>query len=112
MIAHSFLEKAELEQQLKPNITKEGYMELINDAWDPLIETAFSFVIVDKTNRMVGVSLNFDANNEPPCNIPGAHCVIFEFLETLESAARSISHLTIFFYLLFPFINLNYMHKF
>lgn len=86
------MEKAELEQQIKPDITEEAYVELINDTWDALIETAFSFVIADKTNRIVGVSLSFDANNEPECNLDGPHGVIFEFLETLESPVR-LAHL-------------------
>lgn len=84
------MEKAELEQQIKPNITEEAYVVLINDSWQPLIETAFSFVIADKKNRIVGVSLSFDVNNEPECNLDGPHGVIFEFLETLEAPVKFV----------------------
>lgn len=92
IIAHSFLEKAELEQQIKPDITEEAYVVLINESWDALIQTGFSFVIADKSNRIVGVSLSFDANNEPQCDLDGPHGVIFEFLETLESPVRLAFH--------------------
>lgn len=84
IIAHSFLEKAELEQQLKPNIKYSDYVELLEVLWQPLVEKAYSFVIKDNMNRIVGVALNFDANDEPepPCN--GPLTVIFEFLDFVE----------------------------
>lgn len=78
------MEKAELEQQLKPNIKYSDYVELLEVLWQPLVEKAYSFVIKDNMNRIVGVALNFDANDEPepPCN--GPLTVIFEFLDFVE----------------------------
>lgn len=80
----SFMEKAELEQQLKPNIHYEDYVELLEAIWDPLVEKAYSFIIKDDNNRTVGVALNFDANDEPEPNVNGPLCIIFEFLDFVE----------------------------
>lgn len=88
IIAHSFLEKAELEQQIKPFVKEKDYEDLIGASWDALIETGFSFVIADKSNRIVGVSLSFDANCEPDAECTGPHAVIFEFLDRIETPIR------------------------
>lgn len=90
IIAHSFLEKAELEQQLKPFVKESDYEDLIGSSWDALIETGFSFVITDKSNRLVGVSLSFDANCEPEIECTGPHTVIFEFLDVVEGPIRFV----------------------
>lgn len=74
---------------MKPHIKEKDYEDLIDASWDALIETGFSFVITDKSNRVVGVSLSFEANSEPECECTGPHAIIFEFLETVESPIRS-----------------------
>lgn len=90
IISYSFLEKAELEQQLKPHITEKDYDDLLNATWDALIETGFSFVIADKSNHIVGVSLSFDVNTEPEYETPGPQSIIFEYLETVEAPIRFV----------------------
>lgn len=80
----SFMEKAELEQQLKPHIKYSDYVELLEQIWEPLVEKEFSFVIKDDTNRIIGVALNFDVNDEPEPTVDGPLAVIFEFLEFVE----------------------------
>lgn len=80
----SFIEKAELEQQLKPNIHYEDYVELLEGIWEPLVEKAYSFIIKDETNRTIGVALNFDANDEPEATVHSQLSVIFEFLDFVE----------------------------
>lgn len=84
IISHSFLEKAELEQQLKPNIKYSDYVELLDAIWQPLVEKAYSFVIKDDKNHIVGAALNFDANDEPEVECNGPLTVIFEFLDFVE----------------------------
>lgn len=70
---------------MKPNIKYSDYVELLEALWQPLVEKAYSFVIKDNMNRIVGVALNFDANDEPepPC-LNGPLTVIFEFLDFVE----------------------------
>lgn len=94
----SFLEKAELEQQLKPNIHYSNYVDLLEGIWKPLVEKAYSFVIKGKDNRIIGVALNFDANDEPEPPIIGSLAVIFEFLDFVEVPIKYV----LFFFYLFP----------
>lgn len=84
IIASSFFEKAELEQQLKPNIRYSDYEELLGCIWQPLVEKAYSFLVKDENNRIIGVALNFDANDEPEVPCTGPLTVIFEFLDFVE----------------------------
>lgn len=88
IICTSFIEKAELEQQLKPNLNFKDYSDLIEGIWNPLVEKGYSFVIEDKNGKIVGISLNFDANDEPPIPSCGMLDIIFEFLEKLETPIR------------------------
>lgn len=78
------MEKAELEQQLKPNIKYIDYVELLDAIWQPLVEKAYSFIIKNENNHIVGVALNFDANDEPEAPVTGPLSIIFEFLDFLE----------------------------
>lgn len=84
IISKSFIEKAELEQQLKPDIQYFDYDDLLNAIWEPLIEKRYSFVVKDSNNRTIGVALNFDANDEPEAPLVGGLCTIFIFLDYLE----------------------------
>lgn len=78
------MEKAELEQQLKPNINTNDYVELLEAIWNPLVEKGYSFIIKDENSQIIGVALNFDANDEPEVDISGPLSIIFEFLDFLE----------------------------
>lgn len=84
IITTSFMEKAELEQQLKPHIHYSDYNDLLDALWQPLIEKAYSFVVKDENERIIGVALNFDANDEPEAPLVGGLCTIFIFLDFLE----------------------------
>lgn len=77
-----------MEQQIKPDMTEKVYVKMLNDLWNALIQHQFSFIITDKMNRIVGVSLGFDANNEPKCNFDGPHGVIFELFGAVEAPVR------------------------
>lgn len=84
IISNSFLEKAELEQQLKPNIQYSDYVELLDALWQPLVQKGYSFIIKNERNHIVGVALNFDANDEPEAPVSGSLSIIFEFLDFVE----------------------------
>lgn len=84
IISNSFLEKAELEQQLKPNLQCSDYVELLDAIWHSLVQKGYSFIIKNERNQMVGVALNFDANDEPEAPVTGSLSIIFEFLDFVE----------------------------
>lgn len=86
MITGSFLNKADLEQLLAPDIKREDYAELMNEIWKPLVEKNFSFALKSKeSGEVLSVALNFDARDEPPVVIESKLSIIFEFLEHVES---------------------------
>ena len=60
--------------------------------WDSLIEKGYCFVVKSSKdraeNKVLAVSLNFDARDEPEVTIDSKLTVIFEFLESLEGPIR------------------------
>lgn len=88
MITTSFYCKAELERYLMPDIKVNDYEELLTILWEPLVEKGLSFITKTMTNKIVGVALNFDARDEPECEIHSKLVVIFEFLEHVEGQVR------------------------
>uniref|UniRef100_A0A1L8DZM3 Putative acyl-coa synthetase n=2 Tax=Nyssomyia neivai TaxID=330878 RepID=A0A1L8DZM3_9DIPT len=88
VITESFYEKAELEQSLKPNITRTDYGDVLELIWDSLVEKNLSFVVVNEDNEVVGTALNFDARDEPEVEVTNQLIIIFEFLEFVEGPIR------------------------
>ncbi|CAO1426789.1 unnamed protein product [Diamesa tonsa] len=88
IITTSFYEKADIEHYIKDEILRTDYSDILEMIWDVLIEKDLSFIIKDSTGRSVGVSLNFDAHDEPLVNITSRLIVVFEFLEFLEGPIR------------------------
>ncbi|XP_017781120.1 PREDICTED: uncharacterized protein LOC108565946 [Nicrophorus vespilloides] len=90
IVSSSFYQKGDLEQWLKPDIYEFEYLELMGKFWAPLVEKDLSFVVIStKTGNVIGVSLNFDALDEPKVEITSKLVVIFEFLETIEGPIRN-----------------------
>ncbi|XP_058061317.1 beta-alanyl-bioamine nonribosomal peptide synthetase ebony [Anopheles bellator] len=88
IITSSFFEKADLEQWLKPQIFETDYRDILEDIWPVLIEKGLSFIVKDHTGRSVGVSLNFDARDEPEVTVTSKLLIVFEFLEFVEGPIR------------------------
>ncbi|XP_053658832.1 mycosubtilin synthase subunit C [Anopheles marshallii] len=88
IITSSFFEKADLEQWLKPQIYETDYRDILEDIWTVLIEKGLSFIVKDETGRSVGVSLNFDAHDEPEVTVTSKLIIVFEFLEFVEGPIR------------------------
>lgn len=88
IISSTFSEKAELDQQLTPNMQHSDYVKLIDGIWQPLVEKAYSFVIKDEQNQIVGVALNFDANDEPEIPFIENYSIIFDFLNFVEASNK------------------------
>lgn len=89
------MEKAELEQQLKPNINYNDYVDFLESIWNPLVEKGYSFIIKDENSRTIGVALNFDANDEPEVDISGPLSIILEFLDFVEVPIKYVDFIYI-----------------
>lgn len=61
---------------------------LLEAFWNPLIETGYSFVVKDGANRIIGVALNYDANDEPQPDFSGALRTVLIFLHHLEEPVK------------------------
>lgn len=88
IITTSFYEKADIEQFIKNEIKRSDYSDILEDIWNDLLEKELSFAVFDQNGRMVGVSLNFDAHDEPPVTVKSKLIYVFEFLEYLEGPIR------------------------
>ncbi|CAD1473045.1 unnamed protein product [Heterotrigona itama] len=89
IITESFYNKADLEQWLMPDITKEDYNTMMEILWDPLVEKDLSFVVKSSQDgRTIGVGLNFDLWDEPELILDSKLMIVFEFLEYLEAPIR------------------------
>lgn len=89
LMTTSFYEKADLEQWLKPLIRYTDYADLFEATFVHLVENDLCFIVQDANGRMVGVSLNMDANNEPEVEIHNKLEIVFEFLEYIEGPIRN-----------------------
>ncbi|XP_050294222.1 zwittermicin A synthase ZmaJ isoform X2 [Anthonomus grandis grandis] len=88
MITTSFYEKADLERWIISEISIKDYEDIINAIWEPLVEKGFSFIARNETGKICGVSLNFDAHDEPEVEITSKLTVVFDFLESIEGPIR------------------------
>lgn len=88
IVAKSFYEKADLEVYIKEYIKKQDYIDIMELIWDDLVSKGLSFIIMDSKGRSCGVSLNFDARDEPEIQINSKLVEIFEFLEHVEGPIR------------------------
>lgn len=88
IITTSFYEKADIEQYIKDDILRTDYADILEMIWEVLVEKDLSFIIKDSTGKSVGVSLNFDAHDEPAVEVNSKLIVVFEFLEFLEGPIR------------------------
>lgn len=52
------------------------------------MEKALSFVVYDNNDKIIAVSLNFDARDEPEVPLNSKLVIVFEFLEFLEGPIR------------------------
>lgn len=52
------------------------------------MEKNLSFVVANADDEVIGVSLNFDARDEPEVPVSSKLEIIFEFLETVEGPIR------------------------
>ncbi|XP_033330320.1 nonribosomal peptide synthetase ebony [Megalopta genalis] len=88
IITESFYSKADLEQWLITEISRDDYRELMERLWVPLVEKNLSFVVKSNNGRTIGVGLNFDLWDEPEVILDSKLTVVFDFLEYLEAPIR------------------------
>ncbi|XP_017786492.1 PREDICTED: tyrocidine synthase 3-like [Nicrophorus vespilloides] len=95
IVSTSFYQKGDLEQWLKPNIYESEYSKLIGKVWAQLVEKNLSFAAISTvTGKVVGVSLNFDAHDEPEWEKTSKLVLIFELFKTIEGSVRNNKLLT------------------
>ena len=83
LIAKSFLAKADLDQYL-PNLKLEHYVEILNGMYDAALRQGLSFMVKNENGELVGVALNFDAEDHPEVKTNNPLGTIFEFLDSIE----------------------------
>lgn len=82
------MEKGALLQFFRPQLQVSDTGELLDLIWDDLLEKDLSFLVKDKGNRTVGVSLSFDARHEPVLTSTSRLKAIFDLLETMETPIK------------------------
>lgn len=88
IIAESFYNKADLEQWVITEISRDDYRIMMERLWVPLVEKRLSYVLKTKDGRTIGVGLNFDIRDEPEVILDSKLTVVFDFLEYLEAPIR------------------------
>lgn len=86
IIASSFSEKGDLEKWTRGSY--EEFVDLINQAWEPLVGKGFSFAVRDASNKIVAVAFNFDVYDEPEIHPAKAIEYVFDLLEFVEAPSR------------------------
>lgn len=71
-------------------IKEQDYRDILELIWDVLIEKELSFIIKEPNGKSVGVSLNFDAYDEPEPEIDNNLSIIFEFLDYVERPIKLV----------------------
>ncbi|KZC08307.1 Tyrocidine synthase 3 [Dufourea novaeangliae] len=89
IITESFYSKADLEQWLMPDISRNDYRIMMELLWEPLVEKNLSFVVKSSLDgKTIGVGLNFDLWDEPELILDSKLTIVFDFLEYLEAPIR------------------------
>ncbi|XP_076285853.1 nonribosomal peptide synthetase ebony [Lasioglossum baleicum] len=88
IITESFYSKADLEQWMITEISRDDYRIMMERLWVPLVEKNLSFVVKSTDGRTIGVGLNFDLWDEPEVILDSKLTVVFDFLEYLEAPIR------------------------
>lgn len=83
LLSASFFHKADLDKFL-PGLKIEHYYEILGAVWDAAIKEGLSFMVKTEKGDLVGVSLNFDAEDEPELKINNPLKATMEFLEHIE----------------------------
>ncbi|KAF5303145.1 hypothetical protein FQR65_LT08308 [Abscondita terminalis] len=92
IITSSFYQKADLEQWIITEISESDYEVILETIWEDLKEKQLSFIVKTDNGKSVGVSLSFDARDEPEVVLNSRLMVVFEMLENVEGPIRE-SHL-------------------
>lgn len=86
ILAKSFTEKNLLSQHVTPKLKYSDLVEVYDAIWQSVVDFGYSFIIRDRSSRIVGVALNFDIDVELdiPHNEPCS--VLNKYLQFLEGA--------------------------
>lgn len=84
LLAQSFYTKSEIDQFL-PNLKFDHYIEVLSQMWEKASRNGLSFMVKNENSDLVGVSLNFDAKDEPEVVTDNPLKIIFDFLDSIET---------------------------
>lgn len=84
LLAKSFFTKSEIDQFL-PGLKIEHYIEVLSQMWEKATKNGYSFMVKNDKKDLVGVSLNFDAQDEPDVKTENPLKIIFDFLHFVET---------------------------
>ncbi|KAK4875342.1 hypothetical protein RN001_011764 [Aquatica leii] len=88
IITSSFYQKADLEKWIITELSESDYVDMLEKMWNDLLKKQLSFIVKTETGKSVGVSLNFDARDEPEPQIESKLLIIFDLLESIEGPVR------------------------
>lgn len=84
VVASSFFYKSDLDKYLVEPATLTDYIETILAIWRPLVDAGLSFVVLDRDEKIVGASLNFEAHSTPDVPLIGGVGPLIEILKENE----------------------------
>ena len=86
IIGTAFLEKGDLDQLL-PGLMLDHFVSYLSPMWEYFVVNELSFMVINRSKRIVGVSLNFELGNEPRLMPPKASPLesIIEYLGFVEN---------------------------
>lgn len=85
VVASSFFYKSDLDRYLVEPATLNDYIETILAVWQPLVDSKFSFVVLDDDENIVGASLAYDAFHAPDVPLVGGVGPLIEIMKENES---------------------------
>lgn len=84
LLSASFFNKADLDKFI-PGLKIEHYYEILGAIWETAIKKGLSFMVKTEKGDLLGVSLNFDAEDEPELQVNNPLEITMEFLGSIET---------------------------
>lgn len=84
LLAASFFNKADLDRFIT-GLKIEHYYEILGAVWEVAIKKGLSFMVKTEKGDLIGVSLNFDADDEPEFTVNNPLETTMEFLGSIET---------------------------
>lgn len=73
---------------MRPHMSRENYIKVVTALCEDATKRDLSFVVKDTTEKIVGVTLNFDLRDEPPVIASKGFGKAMEFFNFVEKSVR------------------------